>query len=175
VVLTTFLVTIFVDLNAAIEIGVVLSAFIFMKRMADITNIKAIAKEFEEEERGEDRPLSAFSVPADVEIYEINGPLFFGAANRFDEIDIQVSEKPKVRILRFRDVPLIDSTGMMALRSFYDKCKNRRIHLVVTGLHVQPLNEMVKSNLYDLIGEENVFSTMKEAIARAKELLSSNA
>jgi SulP family sulfate permease len=76
-----------------------------------------------------------------------------------------------VRILRFRDVPLIDSTGMHALRSFYDQCKKSRIHLLITGLHVQPLNEMVKSNLYDLIGEENVFSGMKQALARAEALL----
>jgi len=171
VLLATFMVTIFVDLNAAIEIGVVLSAFIFMKRMADATNIKIIAKEFDEDEKGEDRPLSVFSIPPGVEIYEINGPLFFGAANRFDEIDRQVSAKPKVRILRFRDVPLIDSTGMHALRGFYDKSKRKGIRLVITGLHVQPLNEMVKSNLYDLIGEDNVFSSMKEAINRATELL----
>ena len=130
-----------------------------------------MAKEFEEDEKGEDQVLSSFVIPPFVEIYEINGPLFFGAANRFAEVDRQVSEKPKVRILRFRDVPLIDSTGMHALRSFYDKCKRAGIHLIITGLHVQPLNEMVKANLYDLIGEDNVFSGMKEALARAEELL----
>ncbi|MBF0485106.1 MAG: STAS domain-containing protein [Candidatus Omnitrophica bacterium] len=171
VLLATFLLTVFVDLNAAIEVGVVLAAFIFMKRMSEATNIKVVAHEFSEDAKGEDRPLSTFSIPQGVDIYEINGPLFFGAANRFDEIDRQVSDKPKVRILRFRDVPLIDSTGMHALKGFYDKCKRDRIHLIITGLHVQPLNEMVKSNLYDLIGEANVFSSMKEAIGRAEELL----
>jgi SulP family sulfate permease len=171
VLLSTFLLTVFVDLNAAIEWGVVLASFIFMKRMADATNIKIIAKEYEEDEKGEDRQLSGFVLPAGVEIYEVNGPLFFGAANRFDEIGRQINEKPKVRILRFRDVPLIDSTGMHALRSFYDKCKRDKIALIITGLHVQPLNEMVKSSLYDLIGEDNVFSSMKETIARAEELL----
>ncbi|MBF0522181.1 MAG: STAS domain-containing protein [Candidatus Omnitrophica bacterium] len=170
VLLTTFFLTVFVDLNAAIEVGVVMSAFIFMKRMSDATTIKVMAKEFENED-GEDQPLSAIVVPPGVRVYEINGPLFFGAANHFDEIDRQVNEKPGVRILRFRDVPLIDSTGMHALRSFYEKCKNSRIHLIVTGLHVQPLNEMVKSHLYDMIGEDNVFSAMKPAIARANELL----
>lgn len=175
VLLTSFLVTIFFDLNAAIEIGVVLSAFIFMKRMADATNIKIVAKEFADDEKGEDRPLSAFVIPPEVELYEVNGPLFFGAANRFDEIDRQVSKLPKVRILRFRDVPLIDYTGMHALRIFCDKCRRNGIKLVVTGLHVQPLNEMVKASLYDLIGEENVFSSMKESIARAEELLKTEA
>jgi SulP family sulfate permease len=76
-----------------------------------------------------------------------------------------------VRILRFRDVPLIDSTGMHALKSFCNKCFREKIHLIITGLHVQPLNEMVKSNLFDLIGEENVFSSMKESLERANELL----
>jgi len=76
-----------------------------------------------------------------------------------------------VRILRFRDVPLIDSTGMHALKGFYNKNKREGIRLVITGLHVQPLNEMVKSNLYDLVGEENVFASMQESIARAEVLL----
>ncbi len=171
VLLTAFFLTVFVDLNVAIEVGVVLSAFIFMKRMSDTTNIKVFAHEFAEKDQREDPPLPAFKLPPSVEIYEINGPLFFGAANRFDEVDRQVGKKPEVRILRFRDVPLIDSTGMYALRSFYNKCKQEGIRLVVTGLHVQPLTEMVKSDLYDLIGEDNVFQSMKEAITRAEELL----
>jgi len=174
VLLATFLLTVFVDLNAAIEVGVVLAAFIFMKRMADATNIRVIAKEFDDDAKGEDRPLSDFTIPRGVEIYEINGPLFFGAANRFDEIDRQVSEMPKVRILRFRDVPVIDSTGIHSLKSFYNKCKRDKIHLIITGLHMQPLNEMVKANLYDLVGEENVFSGMKDALSRAEDLLKNN-
>ncbi|MBF0388307.1 MAG: sulfate permease [Candidatus Omnitrophica bacterium] len=171
VLLTAFLLTVFVDLNVAIEAGVVLSAFIFMKRMSDATNIKVFVKEFEDDDILEDRALSAFNIPPRVEVYEINGPLFFGAANRFAEVDRQVNEKPRVRILRFRDVPLIDSTGMHALKSFYGKCQRADIRLIITGLHVQPLNEIVKSNLYELIGEENVFASMKEAIARAEALL----
>lgn len=170
----TFLLTVFVDLNVAIEVGVVLSAFLFMKRMSDVTDIKVFAREYEEDERmekGADLPLAAFSLPPRVELYEINGPLFFGAANSFDEAERGVHEKPKVRILRFRDVPLIDSTGMHALKGFYNKNKREGIRLIITGLHVQPLNEMVKSNLYDLVGEENVFASMKESIARAEALL----
>lgn len=171
VLLATFLLTVFIDLNVAIEIGMILSMFLFMKRMSDVTNIKLYAQGFEDDETADDYPLPAFPVPPGVEIYEINGPLFFGAANSFDEIDRQVNEKPKVRILRFRDVPIIDSTGMQALTSFYNKCKNAHINLIITGLHVQPLNEMVKTSLYDLIGEENVFAGMKDALARANEIV----
>ncbi|MFA7254720.1 MAG: SulP family inorganic anion transporter [Candidatus Omnitrophota bacterium] len=174
VVVLTFLLTVFVDLNVAIEVGVVLAAFLFMKRMSEVTDVKIFAREYEEDEkmeRGEDLPLPAFSLPSRVEVYEINGPLFFGAANSFEEAEREVHEKPMVRILRFRDVPLIDSTGMHALKGFYNKNKREGIRLVITGLHVQPLNEMVKSNLYDLVGEENVFASMQESIARAEVLL----
>jgi len=174
VLVMTFLLTVFVDLNVAIEVGVILATFIFMKRMSDVTEVKVFAREYAEDEKmekGEDRPLAAFALPPRVEVYEVNGPLFFGAANSFDEAERQAHEKPKVRILRFQDVPLIDSTGMHALKSFYTKNKREGIHLVMTGLHVQPLNEMVKSKLYELVGEENVFGSMKESIARAETLL----
>jgi len=170
VLLATFFMTVLVDLTAAIQLGVVLSAFIFMKRMADITSIKLLAKEIEEDEKADGRPLNKFIVPTGVEVYEIDGPLFFGAASQFDETDREIGEKPKVRILRFRDVPFIDSTGMHALKNFYHRCQGSHIRLIITGLHVQPLNEMVKSNLYELIGEENVFSNMKDALNRAGEL-----
>lgn len=175
VLLATFFTTIFIDLNAAIQLGVVLSAVIFLKRMSDVPHIKLVAKEIEEDAQEIDRPINdKLAVPRGVEIYEINGPLFFGVANQIDEIDRAIGEKPKVRILRFRDVPIIDASGLHALKSLYHKCKNSRIKLIITGLHVQPLNEMVKSNLYDMIGEENVFSNMKDALSRAEELLVNN-
>lgn len=171
VLLATFGLTIFVDLNVAIEAGVVMSAFIFMKRMSDATAIRVIAHEFSQQETRQETPLPEFHVPEGVDIYEINGPLFFGAANSFDEVDRQVSRKPRVRILRFKDVPLIDSSGMHALKSFYDRSRRKGIHLLVTGIHLQPLNEMVKTNLYEMIGEKNVLFSMKDALARAGELM----
>jgi SulP family sulfate permease len=171
VLLVTFFVTVLVDLTAAIQLGVVLSAFLFMKRMANVTSIKLLAKEIEEEESAEERPINKFIIPAGVEVYELDGPLFFGAASQLDEVDRAIGEKPKVRILRFRDVPLIDSTGMHALKSFYNRCRSSHIKLIITGIHIQPLNEMIKSNLYELIGEGNVFSNMKDALNRAGELL----
>ncbi len=174
VLLATFLVTVLIDLNAAIQLGAVLSAFIFMKRMSDVQHIRIIAKEIDEDSREIDQPLNGkIAIPRGVEIYEINGPLFFGAAGQLDEAERAISEMPKVRILRFKDVPFIDSSGLYALKSFYKKCKNSRIQLIITGLHLQPLNEMVKSSLYDLIGQENVFSNLKDAIKRSEELMAS--
>jgi SulP family sulfate permease len=175
VLLSTFFLTVFVDLNMAIEIGMILAMFLFMKRMSDATSVKIYANDYGDDETADDYPLPAFTIPRGVEVYEINGPLFFGVANSFDEIDRQVGERPKVRILRFKDVPIIDSTGMQALRSFYNKCKRAGIKLIITGVHVQPLNEMIKSNLYDLIGEENVFGSMKDSLERANEIIKNSA
>lgn len=171
VLLATFLLTVIVDLTVAIELGTVLAAFLFIKRMATVTNIKFLTREIEEEESAEERPINKFSVPAGVEVYEVDGPLFFGSANQLDEVDRAIREKPKVRILRLRDVSIIDSTGMHALKSFYHRCKNSRIPLIVTGLHVQPLNELIKANLYELIGEENVFGNMKDSLKHAEDLI----
>jgi len=171
VLVATFLVTVIIDLTVAIQLGIVLAAFLFIRRMATVSNVKVIVKEFEEEESGEERPINKFAVPAGVEVYEVDGPLFFGAANQLDEVERAIREKPKVRILRLRDVPIIDSTGMHALKSFCHRCKSSNIPLIITGLHVQPLNEMVKNNLYELVGEENVFQTMGDALKRAGELI----
>ncbi|PIW65420.1 MAG: sodium-independent anion transporter, partial [Candidatus Omnitrophica bacterium CG12_big_fil_rev_8_21_14_0_65_45_16] len=129
VLLATFLVTVIVDLTVAIQLGIVLAAFLFIKRMATVTNIKVLTREIEEEESEEERPINTFAVPAGVEVYEVDGPLFFGAANQLDEVDRAIREKPKVRILRLRDVPIIDSTGLHALKSFYHRCKNSHIPL----------------------------------------------
>lgn len=172
VLLATFFTTVFIDLPSAIELGLVLSAFLFMKRMSDVTTVKIFAKEIDDDERNGDQLSQMIPVPPAVQVYEINGPLFFAAANSFEETDRVVNKKPKVRILRFRDVPIIDSTGMYALRMFYERCKKSGIHLIITGLHAQPLNEMVKSNLYELVGEDNVAASMKESVEKAKKYLS---
>ncbi|MBI3316241.1 MAG: sulfate permease [Candidatus Omnitrophica bacterium] len=171
VLLSTFFLTVLVDLTVAIEIGMVLSAFLFVKRMAEISEVKFIAREIADDESGEESPIQKIEIPKGVEVYEIKGPFFFGIANKFEEAVRIVAQKPKVRILRLRDVPVMDSTGLYALRSFYHKSKHSGIHLLIAGLHVQPLNEVVKSNLYDLIGEENVLPNIKEALQRANQLI----
>ena len=171
VLLSTFFITVLVDLTVAIEIGMVLSAFLFVKRMSEISAVNFIAKEIADDDAAEEVPINKIEIPKGVEVYEIKGPFFFGIANQFEEAVRVVAEKPKVRILRLRDVPVIDSTGLQALKNFYDKCKHSGIRLLISGLHVQPLNEMVKTNLYDLIGEENVFANIKDAIKRASEMM----
>jgi SulP family sulfate permease len=172
VLLTTFGLTVLVDLTVAIEIGMVLALFIFMKRMSDVTNIKLLGDEVELDALEERTSVGKIKVPDGVEIYEIQGPFFFAVAHKFEEATRVVAKKPKVRILRLRNVPLVDSTALHALRAFHQKCRHNKIHLIITGLHVQPLNELVKSDLFDLIGEENVFNNIKDALRRAAELAS---
>src|SRR3989344_2751051 len=145
VLLSTFFITVLVDLTVAIEIGMVLSAFLFVKRMSEISAVNFIAKEIADDDAAEEVPINKIEIPKGVEVYEIKGPFFFGIANQFEEAVRVVAEKPKVRILRLRDVPVIDSTGLQALKNFYDKCKHSGIRLLISGLHVQPLNEDRKS------------------------------
>ncbi len=172
VLLSTFFMTVLVDLTVAIEIGMVLSAFLFVKRMSEISEVKFIAKEIADDEKAEESPINKIEIPKGVEVYDIKGPFFFGIANQFEEAVRVVADKPKVRILRLRDVPVVDSTWLHALKSFYHKCKNSGVQLLISGLHVQPLNEMVKTDLYDLIGEENVLANIKDAMKRADQIMS---
>ncbi len=172
VLITTFFITILVDLTVAIEIGMVLSAFLFVKRMATVSQVNILAQEVDDDDKVEEVPILKIPLPKGVEVYEIKGPFFFGVANQFEEAVRIVADKPKVRILRLRDVTMIDSTGLHALKSFYHKCNHSHIRLLISGLHAQPLNEIIKTDLYHLIGEENVLANIKDAVARANEIMS---
>lgn len=167
VLLSTFAITVLFDLTVAIEIGIVLSAILFMHRISKLTHVKIIDEEVEEEPA---ESISRLKVPSGIEIYEINGPLFFGASHRFEEAMRIVSKKPKVRILRLRNVPIVDATGLNSLKGFYEQCKQDGIALVISGTHVQPLNAIKKSGLYDLIGEKNFCGSIREAVQRAQDL-----
>jgi SulP family sulfate permease len=118
VLVTTFLLTVIVDLTVAIEVGMVLAAFLFMRRMAEVTNVNAVTRELREQTRGdeEDLPILPRQIPAGVEIFEVNGAFFFGAAETFKDTLAQVAKRPKVLIIRMRNVFMLDSTGLRALR-----------------------------------------------------------
>ncbi len=173
VLLTTFGLTVLIDLTVAIEVGMVLAAFLFMKRMSEVTNIGIITKEFKDEDEEADDPLAINKqqVPAGVEVYEINGPLFFGAAYKFEESIKIVEKPPKVLILRMRNVPVIDSSGIHALEQVLKNCRKHKISLILSGVHAQPLFALTSSELIASIGDENVHANLHDSLNHARTML----
>lgn len=172
VLLITFGLTVIVDLTVAIEVGLVLAAFLFMNRMAHVTNIAQFEKEFEDSDDLDD-PLSIQKrqVPQDVRVFEINGPFFFGAAYKFEEA-LQVMDRyPRVIIIRMRNVPAIDSTGMHVLKQVHRQAQSRGTQMVLSGVHTQPLFAMEKAGMMTLFGEDNIFGNIDDALNRAREVL----
>lgn len=172
VLFTTFLLTVIFDLTVAIEIGIILAVLLFMKRMAEVTNVGIITRELRDEEEGADpNSISDRVVPRDVEVYEISGPFFFGAAMKFKEAMRQVERTPKVRILRMRGVNAIDATGLNLLREVMEESKKEGTHLIFSGVHAQPLFAFTQFGLLDEIGEDNIFGNIDDALDRAREIL----
>jgi SulP family sulfate permease len=174
VMLTTFLLTVLVDLTTAISVGMVLAAFLFMKRMAEVTNVTIVTREFEEPASGKGDDAGAIfrrKVPPGVEVYEINGPFFFGAAEKFKDTLSQISKKPRVLIIRMRNVPAIDSTAMHALRDLIRRTRRDGTLVLLSDVHSQPLIALGRSELLDEIGEDHLFGNVDEALQAARSHL----
>ena len=172
VLLTTFFLTVIFDLTIAIEIGMVLSVILFMKRMSEVSNVSVITRELvDADEKPDPNSVNRKQIPEDVEVFEINGPFFFGAAKKFKEQMFIIEKQPKVRIIRMRNVPAVDATGLQALREFYNDAKKHNTHLILSGVHTQPLYAMTQSGIIKLYGEENIFGNIDDALDRAREIL----
>jgi SulP family sulfate permease len=172
VLLATFLLTVTLDLTVAIEFGMILAAFLFMKRMAEVTNVNIVSREMDDEEKTTDpNSVEKKHIPAGVEVYEINGPFFFGAATKFKDQILAMKNAPKVRIIRMRNVPAIDATGIQTIKSFYYDFKKVGTTLILSGVHTQPLVAMTHAGLFDVLGEENIHSTFDSALERSCEIL----
>ncbi|MBN8568370.1 MAG: sulfate permease [Ignavibacteria bacterium] len=173
VLLTTFFLTVVFDLTVAIEIGMVLSAFLFMRRMASVTNMGILTREFEENQAEEygDNSIAGKDIPKYVLIYEVNGPFFFGAASKFKEAARVIEDRVKVFIMRLRNVPAIDSTGISTIEDFYEDCQKNKITLVLSGIHAQPLFAAEKAGLLEKIGIDNCCGNIDDALNRAREIL----
>jgi len=173
VLLATFLLTVLVDLTVAIEIGMVLAAFLFMRRMAQISNVKVITNQLLQEELDDPEATDKFIIPKGVEVYEVNGPLFFGAAHNFKEsINIIGKKSPQVLIIRMRQVPIIDATGLHNLKEVLKRLiANGKTKVILSGIQADVYEEIIKTDIPDLIGESNISTNIQEAIARAKHLL----
>jgi SulP family sulfate permease len=179
VLLCTFALTVIFDLTLAVQIGVVMAAFLFMKRMADVTHIDAITRELSdlrsETKVEEDDELAAAAkrvVPAGVQVYEVNGPFFFGAADKLRDVLNIVDKTPRVLILRMRHVPFIDATGLHILEQVHQNCTKTSTTLMLSGVRHQPLNALRKGEYLEAIGKENVIWDIDQALERAREIIS---
>ena len=172
VLLTTFGLTIIFDLTIAIQIGMILAVLLFMRRMAMVTNVGIITRELKDEEEKVDvNSIQNKKVPDGVEVFEINGPFFFGAVSKFRDAVRIVENPPKIIIIRMRDVPAIDSTGIHALEQLLKETKKHGTHLVLSGVHTQPLMALANAEFISKIGEENIHGNIDDALDRAREIL----
>jgi sulfate permease, SulP family len=176
VLLTAFLLTVLVDLTAAVEVGMILAAFLFMKRTSELTNAVTLSKFVDENGGGllEEKDPDAISkkkVPPGVEVYEINGPFFFGIADSLQNILPNMELPPKVFILRMRKVPAIDATGLHVLDDFHDKCKRKGTVLFLSGVKDTLAEKFKKFGVEKKIGKQNIFPHIDAALRRAEELI----
>ena len=174
VLLLTFFLTIIFDLTIAIEVGLVCACLLFMRRMAETTDVHAVLDEIDlnEDADMEKGNLEHLTIPNDVEVYEINGPYFFGAGNRFEDIMARYGGRPKVRIIRMRKVPFIDSTGLHNLENLCLMSQKEGITIVLSGVNPKVEEVLKRNNFNDLLGEQNICNHIDLALARAKEIVS---
>jgi SulP family sulfate permease len=174
ILLTTFVLTIVIDLTVAIEVGMILAAFLFMRRMAMVTNISVITSELRDE-ADSDAPeiLTRPDIPKGVQVFEINGPFFFGAADKFIETIRNLGREPRVMILRMRNVLSIDATGMKAIEDIWKKTAHENKNLfVIAEIHSQPYIALEQSGFLKKLGKENIAASLDIALKTAKEFMS---
>ena len=173
VLLITFFLTIIFDLTIAIEVGLIIACLLFMRRVSENTEVKVILNEIDPNDELDISKgnLEHLSIPKGVEVYEINGPYFFGAGNRFEEIMATLGDRPKVRIIRMRKVPFVDSTGIHNLTNLCIMSQKEGIQVVLSGVTPSVHAVLAKSGFNELLGEEFICSHINIALAKAKEIV----
>ena len=172
VLLITFFLTIIFDLTIAIEVGLVIACILFMRRVMETTEISVIKDEIDPNDELDIAVCEEhLIIPAGVEVYEINGPYFFGIATKFEETMAQLGDRPKVRIIRMRKVPFIDSTGIHNLTSLCKMSQKEKITIVLSGVNEKVHKTLEKSGFYELLGKQNICPNINVALDRAKEII----
>ena len=174
VLLITFTLTVLIDLTVAVQAGVVLASILFMKRMSDVASIDKLdlgCSDNIDSDLVDPDAINKKNVPEGVEVYEINGPFFFGVADNLITTYEYMIKKPKVFILRMRKVPAVDATGVHALENFYMACVKRNTQLVLSGVNKEPYNTLKKMGFINIIGEKNVTNHIDKALIRALEVI----
>ncbi len=172
VLLITFFLTVLIDLTVAVEVGMVMAAFLFMKNMADLTQVRTLTREPASEDFGEPSRTAGPSTadrstvgwPEDVQVFSIQGSFFFGAANKLLEVLRIMSKPPRVLVLEMRGVLHMDATGLRVMDQVYHDCRHRGIRLMIVGIHTQPFLVMEKANKFKEFGEENFKESMEECL-----------
>ena len=169
VLLLTFLLTVLIDLTVAVQVGLIGAAFLFMKRMSEVANVSVISREFSEEDAVGDTPLytQGRTVPPGVQIYAIDGPFFFGAAEKFKETLTAVAGKPRAVVLLMRNVSAIDSTGLRALQEVIRRFRSGGTEVLLVGVNAQPMAAIVRAGIVDQLGPKSLVGTIDEALALA--------
>jgi SulP family sulfate permease len=158
VLLTTFLLTVLVDLTVAVGVGLVLASFLFMRKMAELTEVRTLTRERDAE------LLSGLTVPEDVEIYSINGSFFFGAANKVMEVESSFFKTPRALILEMTGVLHMDTSGLRVLEQIHKQCRHHGTRLILVGIHAQPMMVLQKADKYEEFGGENFKGDLAEAL-----------
>lgn len=171
VLLITFFLTVIFDLTVAIAVGLLLACLLFIKRIMETTEITAIKEEIHVEDEAGIMHDESITIPAGVEVYEINGPYFFGVATQFEELMSEFRDKSKVRVVRMRKVPFIDSTGIHNLSNFCEMSFKNKIVVVLSGVNPQVHSALHKAGFYDLVGEKNICPNINVALSRAEEIM----
>jgi SulP family sulfate permease len=169
VLLATFTLTVLVDLTVAIEIGMVLAVLLFMRGMIKISNVSSLLQDGNSEIS--DNSISNYNIPVGVEVFELSGPLFFGAAYKFKDAIKLIEQKPRVLIVRMSKVPVIDATGLHTIKDVLHMCTRDKIQLILSGVQPLVLQEFGKSRLLFKIGKRYVTKDLETAIIRAKEVI----
>lgn len=172
VLLVTFFLTVLFDLTVAIEVGMLLAVVLFIKRINEVSHVSVIMDKLDMSNESETSSADdVLTLPAGVEVYEIDGPFFFGIANKFDESMRAIGDKAKVRIIRMRKVPFIDATGLQNLISLCTKSRNEGIQVVLSGVKPEVRDVIEKSVLPSMIGDDNICRDIKHALQRTDRIL----
>ena len=172
VLLVTFFLTVIFDLTVAIEVGVLIACLLCMKRMAETTNVSVLSDEIDPNADSDVQGnLDHLTIPEGVKVYEINGPYFFGIGNKFEEMMGDMGGRAKVRIIRMRKVPFIDSTGVHNLSNMCKMCSQMGVKVVLSGVNPQVMKVLEKAGMDEVLGKENICSHINLALERARDLI----
>lgn len=171
VMLVAFFLTVIIDLTVAIEVGVLLAAILFIKRMSEVAEVDAVTDAIRADDEEVTHTEFARQVPKGVVVYELAGSLFFGAVDKFKETLNRIAVKPKILILRMRSVSSIDAAGINMIEDLLNHCKADGTQLLLSGVHAQPVVALTRAGVMTQLGEENALGNIDAALNRARELL----